>query len=75
MGKNKRERFEEVAGKRVQAILDKLDLLGNCSSRNNYEYSETDVKKMIQAIKERIRNVEMLFNEQLSKKSKNKFQF
>ncbi|MDZ7694752.1 MAG: hypothetical protein U5K69_27145 [Balneolaceae bacterium] len=40
-----RERFEKVAGKRVQFILEKLDLLGNCANQSNYDYSEEDVKK------------------------------
>ena len=38
--KTKRQRFEEVAGKRVQFIINKMDQLGNCSNRNNYEYNE-----------------------------------
>ena len=71
----KRMRFEKVAGKRVQFILDKLDLLGNCSNRSNYEYSEEDVKKMFSTIKDRIRQVETLFKEELNKQHKKKFKF
>lgn len=70
-----RARFEKVAGKRVQFILDKLDLLGNCSNRNNYEYSDEDVKKMFNAIKEKLRQVEVRFQEGLSKKDRSKFKF
>lgn len=36
----KRERFENVASNRVQRILDTLQLLQNCSNKNNYEYTE-----------------------------------
>lgn len=71
----KRMRFEKVAGKRVQFILDKLDLLGNCSNRSNYEYSEEDVKKMFKTLKERIRHVEALYKDELNKQQKNKFKF
>ena len=39
----KRQRFEKVASNRVQRILDTLQLLKNCSNRNNYEYNEADV--------------------------------
>ena len=70
-----RVRFEKVAGKRVQFILDKLDLLGNCSNRNNYEYSDEDVKKMFNAIKEKLKQVEVRFQEGLSKKDRSKFKF
>lgn len=71
----KRKRFEKIAGNRVQFILDKLDLLGNCSNRSNYEYSEEDVKKMFSVIKTRVKQVETLFNEELIKQNKSKFKF
>jgi hypothetical protein len=71
----KRDKFKDVAGKRVQYILDKLDLLGNCSNRNNYSYEEEDIRKMFIAIKEHLRRAENKFNEELNKKSKNKFEF
>lgn len=72
---DKRNRFEKVAGKRVQFIIDKLDLLGNCSNRSNYEYSEEDVKKMFSAIKTRTKQVETLFKEELEKQNKSQFRF
>jgi len=71
----KRKRFEKVAGKRVQFIIDKLDLLGNCSNRSNYEYSEEDVKKMFSTIKSRTKQIETLFKEELEKQNKSKFRF
>ena len=46
----KRERFEKVAVARVNKIIKDLRLLGNCSNKNNYEYSEKDVKKIFSAI-------------------------
>ena len=57
--KTKRQRFEEVAGRRVQFILSKLDQLGKCSNRNNYEYSEEDVRKMFGAVKEALKITEI----------------
>ena len=71
----KRSRFEKIAGNRVQYILDKLDLLGNCSNRSNYEFSEEDVKKMFTTIKSRVKQVEALYKEELDKQNKNKFKF
>lgn len=72
--KTKRERFETVASKRVQVILDRLETLSKCANTNNYEYSETDIKKMFRAIKEKLRNVESMFNQKSSKR-KNTFSF
>jgi len=71
----RRKRFEKVASKRVQFIIDKLDLLGNCANRSNYEYTEDDVKKMFYTIKERIRQIEVVYKEELNKQNKDKFKF
>lgn len=71
----KRQRFEKVAGKRVQFILDKLELLGNCANSSNYDYSEEDVKKMFSAIRSRTRQIEALFQDELSKQDNSKFKF
>lgn len=75
MKSENRKRFEKVAGNRVQFILDKLELLGNCSNRSNYDFTEEDVKKMFNAIKEKTKQIEVRFQDELSKKNKNKFKF
>jgi hypothetical protein len=66
--KTKRERFESVASKRVQMVIDKLDTLSRCSNTNNYEYSDADSKKMFKAIKEKLRDVELKFNQKSSRR-------
>ena len=71
----RRQRFENVAGKRIQSILDKIELLGNCSNKHNYEYSEIDVRKMFSAIREKLKHTESKFSTELSKRSKTKFEF
>ncbi len=75
MSKDKRERFEVVAGKRVNYIINKLTLLRNCSNRNNYEYNSEDVSKMFSAIREALKRTESMFEDELSKQEKKKFQF
>ena len=42
----KEERFKRVASRRVQEILNKLRLLGNCSERANYSYNEEQIRKI-----------------------------
>lgn len=71
----RRTRFETVAGRRVQAILDGLDRLSNCSNRNNYEYIDKDVRKMFSTLREKLKRVESMYDDELSKRSKNKFEF
>jgi hypothetical protein len=72
---DKRERFEKVAQNRVQAILNTLSLLGNCSNRNNYSYSEEDVRKMMDAIKQSLKETEMRFMSEVRKSGNKKFNF
>ena len=71
----RRERFENVAARRTQKILDLLDILGNCSNRTNYEYTDSDIRKMFSAIKEKTRNTEAAFGSAMNKEEKNKFKF
>ena len=65
----KEERFKKIASRRVQEILDKLRLLGNCANRGNYYYTEEQIKKINSAIDEEWRKVKNEFNKG---KSKNK---
>jgi hypothetical protein len=71
----RRERFENVAAKRTQKILDLLDILGNCANRSNYEYTDEDVRKMFSAIKEKTKSIEAIFGSNISREEKNKFTF
>jgi len=58
----KRTRFVKIVERRVNAILDNLDSLGKCSNKKNYEYSETDVKKVFRGIDKKTKEVKALFN-------------
>tara|TARA_R110002050_G_scaffold176775_1_gene309766 strand:+ start:26214 stop:26441 length:228 start_codon:yes stop_codon:yes gene_type:complete len=75
MKSTRRLRFEKVAAKRTQKILDYLDSLSNCSNRVNYEYEEEDIKKMFKAIREKVSNAEAAYTKEISKKDKNQFKF
>jgi len=66
------ERFKRVATRRVQEILNKLRLLGNCSEKANYRYDEAQIKKIFSTIEERVKEVRAKFNHGArSKKSDN----
>ena len=62
MAESKRERFVRLAEARTNKILDMLKLLGNCSSKSNYEYTEEDVKKIFGAIEREMKNTRTKFN-------------
>ena len=71
----KRQRFENVASNRVQRILDTLQLLQNCSNKNNYEYTEKDVDKMFSEISSAGKDAKQAYIKELNKGNKSGFKF
>lgn len=71
----RRDRFESVAARRTQKILDLLDTLGNCSNKSNYEYTEEDIRKMFSAIEGKTKNIKAFFGNAMNQEEKNKFKF
>lgn len=57
----KRERFVRLAEARTNKILDMLQLLGNCSSKSNYEYTDEDIKKIFNALEKEMKNTKNKF--------------
>ena len=64
----KAERFKRVAENRTNKIIDQIRLLGNCSNRSNYEYTEEDVKKIFAAIEVELKEAKQKYQT----KAKNK---
>ena len=58
---NKRERFIRIAEARTNKILEMMRLLGNCSSKSNYEYTDEDIKKIIGALEKELKNTKNRF--------------
>lgn len=58
----KRERFVRLAEARTNKIIDMMKLLGNCSSKANYDYTEEDVRKIFGAIEKEMKNTKAKFN-------------
>jgi len=61
MSETRREKFNRLATYRTNAVLDKIRILGNLSNRSNYDYDESDVKKIFGAIEEQIRLLKARF--------------
>ena len=66
----KNERFKKVAVARTNRILNQLRLLGNCSNKNNYAYSDEEVKKIFNAIDNELKIAKSRF---ANSKGKGKF--
>tara|TARA_B100000242_G_C42615646_1_gene290355 strand:- start:9 stop:263 length:255 start_codon:yes stop_codon:yes gene_type:complete len=59
--KRKREKFIELAESRVKKAITNLRLIGNLSRKNNYDYTDEDVKKITAALEKELKNVKDLF--------------
>lgn len=57
----KRERFIRLAEARTNKILEMMRLLGNCSSKANYEYSDDDIKQIFSALEKELKNTKNRF--------------
>ena len=64
---DKNERFKRIAEKRTNNILEQLRLLGNCSNKSNYAYTEAEVRRIFQVIEAETRETKMRFSSKLSK--------
>lgn len=67
--RKKTERFVKIAEKRTERVLDSLRLLGQCSNRRSYRYSDDQINKIFREIRRCIRQTEEKFRETKSKKS------
>ena len=58
---NKRKKFLELANSRVNKTLSNIKLIGNLSRKNNYEYSEKDVRAIFNALEKELKTAKALF--------------
>lgn len=58
---NKRERFVRIAEARTNKILEMMRLLGNCSSKSNYEYTDEDIKKIFGTLEKELKSTKNKF--------------
>lgn len=55
------QRFKRIATKRTNDIIRKIHILGNCSNRSVYDYTEEDVNKIFAAIGKELKNANSRF--------------
>ena len=66
--RNKHDCFKRLAEKRVNKMLDMIDLIGNLSNKSNYEYTKEEVDKIFSAIQLRLDKTKERFCEEKSKR-------
>lgn len=57
----KKDKFKELAEKRVTRLIKDIRLIGNLSNTRNYEYEPEDVKKIFLAIDKEIKLIKVRF--------------
>ncbi len=66
----KRERFKRLATQRTNVVLKKLKILGNCSNKSAYEYTEAEVNKIFSEIEKAVKSTKAKFHFTKSKEFK-----
>lgn len=56
-----KEKFVRLATLRTNNVLHSLKVLGNCSNRSVYEYSEEEINKIFSAIDDQLKAVKARF--------------
>jgi hypothetical protein len=69
--RDKRAKFIELANKRVNRALKDIQLIGNLANRQNYDFDDDQVRKIIRALQQELDVVKQSFqlSEDLSKKN------
>ena len=71
MSKN-RDKFVELAEKRVQKTIKSIRLIGNLSNKTNYSYEDADLKKIFTTLRREMESVKKKF-ETSSSETDNEF--
>jgi hypothetical protein len=71
---SRKDKFQLVATRRIQNAVDHLNALTKCANRDQFDYSKSDVDKMMNELKSKISTLENHFNHGLENGSK-KFKF
>ncbi|MCX5997851.1 MAG: hypothetical protein NTV42_09670 [Chloroflexi bacterium] len=58
-----KERFRRLATLRTQAVLKRLQILGNCANRYVYDYDESDIDKIFLELERCVREVKAKYRQ------------
>ena len=70
MSESKNEKFVRIAENRTNKIIDMIRLLGNCSNKAVYEYSEQEIDKIFTTIENELRTAKSKSSPNDSKEDK-----
>lgn len=66
----RRERFKKLGVSRTNSVLHSLKVLGNCSNRSAYNYTEDEIYKIFSEIEKKVKETKLKFHFPDNKKFK-----
>lgn len=74
MNENTRvKKFEELAERRINEAIKKLQLIGNLANKSNYSYTDAHVNQIFRAIDGEVRNLKAKFQGKTDRENVFKF--
>lgn len=67
---SKKEKFQRLAERRTNDILERLRILGNCANRGQYEYTPEEIRKIFNTIERELKLIKLKFNDGETQKFK-----
>ncbi len=61
MDDNRRDNFKRLAAARTNEVLKRLKILGNCSNRSHYDYTEEEVSRIFSEIERKTKETKSKF--------------
>lgn len=65
MTESKRDRFVRIAEARTNKIINMMSLLGNCSNKNNYDYTKKDAETIIGTLEKELKVLKKKFGQEV----------
>lgn len=70
VNEEKRKKFMEYAGKRVNNVLHDIQILEPMARSNSYDFTKQDVEEMFYAMQESLKNAKIEFNKKFEEKAR-----
>lgn len=72
---SKKERFKKITAARISKIDDMLRLIGNCSNKNNYSYTDSDVEELFSALEKSVEEAKSKYEYFLKQSDQEKYKY
>lgn len=64
---SKEDKFKRLANARVNNAIKQLELIGNLSNSSSYEYTDDEVRKIMNTLNQKVKEISFKFQESLKK--------